>query len=205
MLFLSFVVSLATATTALAQGMNTTQSFLIKTKLAKDQTTAHNETQFENLFLAATSTRNNEDKADAILTSNITQALQAYFSLAWVRPYEYDIYMGIYPPKVDVYRLNFVDDKGTLGFHPSERRDTGWDVVHISPGNGTSVERESLEQDGYSEPPTEVRSSIGYMVCDWWHGVPQLFVRFSASDLARQTPMRLPQNCAAVDLTKVWL
>ena len=203
MLFLSLVASLAAATTALAQGMNTTQSFLIKTKLAQGQTTTHNETRFENLFLAATSTVT-KGEADAILTSNITQALQAYFSPNHVDVYDEFIYMN-FPRREKIYRLNFVGDKEPLGFRPRGREDAGWDIISIGPGNGTSINRKSLYQGKYFESWMDPVFVASYMACDWWHGVPQLFVRFSASDLARQTPMRLPQNCAAVDLTKVWL
>ncbi|CZT17457.1 uncharacterized protein RCC_03291 [Ramularia collo-cygni] len=74
------------------------------------------------------------------------------------------------------------NETGNSGFHTFLTRDTETLVWDSEPQNSESADK-SGQLFG------------GWIVCDWWHGVPQLFVK-----LYQDTKITLPDTCAEVDL-----
>lgn len=180
---------LAIASTALAQlliptaptttGQNTSQSFLIKTHLPPHQSTTTNLIWFNNLYLSAS--RTGAGTSDAVFTSKITSSLQAFFNSA----------SPTSPPTLAP--LNFIGASYPFAFAPTRTAYAGWSFVQVNAGDdGAVVWKESLEyaMDGFG----------GWMVCDWWHGMPQLFVRWTVVPA-----VAVPMGCAVVELRKVWI
>ncbi|GAB7341966.1 hypothetical protein MBLNU457_g0266t1 [Dothideomycetes sp. NU457] len=168
-------------------GQNTTQSFLIKTHLLPNQSPATNLTRFDNLWLSAA--RTGAGTSDAVLTTNITDSLQAFFTIAYFP--KIDTALITHPSALGA--LNFVGDATPHAFEPTRTAYDAWSFVQIINGEGGGVVwKESLDYAMYGFK--------GWMVCDWWHGLPQLFVKWEVTPAAA-----VPMGCADVELRKVWI
>ncbi|CAD6563581.1 MAG: hypothetical protein ASARMPRED_000070 [Alectoria sarmentosa] len=69
--------------------------------------------------------------------------------------------------------------------------DGAWDFVQINVGLGSSG-------FFFNESGLQVNDLVGWLACDWWHGVPQLFWRTGFSDTSPY-----PSSCAEVDLLPI--
>lgn len=80
----------------------------------------------------------------------------------------------------------------------------GWQPVRLDAGYGGSSSRGDGEGFFINSTGLQWNSSPGgepdldafggWVICDWWHGVPQLFFRLSYYDLP------LPFSCADINL-----
>jgi len=160
-------------------GQNTTQSFLIKTRLLPNQSTTTNLSRFDNLYLS--SVRTGAGTGDAVFTSNVTEGLQAFFNATTTK---YPDYLA---------PLNFVGVSYPYAFKPTSSAYSDWSFVQINAGNdGAAVLKETLDYQ-YAGP-------LPWMVCDWWHGKPQLFIKKTILH-----PVTPPMGCADIELKKIWL
>ncbi|KAF6226008.1 hypothetical protein HO173_012598 [Letharia columbiana] len=69
-----------------------------------------------------------------------------------------------------------------------------WDFVAINAGYGSAGFFFNETGLQYNQNPD---GFSGWLVCDWWHGVPQLFWKFFANS------NQFPSSCAQVDLLPV--
>jgi hypothetical protein len=81
---------------------------------------------------------------------------------------------------------------------------SGWQPVRIDSGYGGSSSRglgegffinsTGLQWSSNAGADPAIDSFSGWIICDWWHGVPQLFFRLASYDLP------LPASCAEIYL-----
>jgi hypothetical protein len=81
---------------------------------------------------------------------------------------------------------------------------SGWQPVRIDAGYGGTSPRgmgegfftnsTGLQWSSNAGVNPAVDSGGGWIICDWWHGVPQLFFRLAFYDLP------LPASCAEIYL-----
>lgn len=167
-------------------GQNKTQSFLVKTHLKPNQSTTTELTRFDNLWLS--SARTGAGTGDAVFTSDITQSVQGFFD------YSRKTVDGTHATSTGGFAaLNFVGVALTTAFTPTRTAYDAWSFVQINNGDhGALVWKDSLDlvRGGF----------MGWMVCDWWHGMPQLFVRYNVT-----AAPAVPVGCADIELRKVWI
>ncbi|KAF6235745.1 hypothetical protein HO173_005940 [Letharia columbiana] len=135
-----------------------------------------------------------------------------------------DLYVSSYhtgPGLSDATLLPFSPTSNTVGFlndthqqfdlhssvpfgmimEPSENLDVAWNFVRINElvfdagygsTDGFSFNASGLQWDGRG-----AGVFVGWLACDWWHGVPQLFWEFFF------VPTGIPSSCAQVELHPV--
>lgn len=180
-MLLQTLTLLSLAATGLAQisGANTTRSFLIKTCLQPNQTSSSNVSRFEDLYL--TSYHTGAGLNDAVLTANASTGIHAFFNTS-----------SVAPTANNSASLEFVGGAFPYAFVPTIPTYAGWGFVEINAGNtGAWVDKGSLRWtlQGFED----------WMVCDWWHGVPQLFAKVGYLNVS------VPEGCATVALEKEYI
>ncbi|KAH0141145.1 hypothetical protein KCU67_g14618, partial [Aureobasidium melanogenum] len=77
-----------------------------------------------------------------------------------------------------------------------------WEPVRINGGSGAGgffMNSSGLQYNSDPSGPAASNEFGGWLVCDWWHGVPQLFAKWSYYHYEN------PSSCADVDLLPVYI
>jgi hypothetical protein len=164
--FNTIISVVALASTALA-GLNTSREYQLHTQLKPGQ---EHKKQFDNLWLVASHT--GAGLNDAVLYANKSYAIKGFENATNItqsngKPYFNQLFDlgGQYPYDLNVQDVNFY---------------AAWEPVRIDGGSGTGgffMNSSGLQFD--TNPGGQAASNQfgGWLVCDWWHGVPQLFQR----------------------------
>lgn len=112
-------------------------------------------------------------------------------------------YTSKFPNSVD----SDVDERRMdLTFHPS-----AWQPTTANDGTGATMGAFFMNSTGLqwnsvgtaADPMSNIANNEfgGWLACDWWHDVPQLFWRLQYNKVNRN----ISANCAAIDLVPVYV
>ena len=157
----------ALATTALA-GLNTSTEYLLQSQLKAGQ---ESKSRFDDLWLVASHT--GAGLNDAVFYPNRTSAIKGFLNATNTtqssgEPYnrqEFDL-GNDFPWGLAVADVNFY---------------SAWEPVRINAGSsedGFFINSNGLQWNQDPSNPASNSSFGGWLVCDWWHGVPQLFAKW---------------------------
>ncbi|KAK5165107.1 uncharacterized protein LTR77_009204 [Saxophila tyrrhenica] len=172
---------------------NTTQEFRLKTHVKPGQ---KGKAAYSDLYLEAYHTGAGLD--DAVLVPKKKSGIKGFLN-------------GTNGREGDIKYQNVVFDLGTdfgwsLIMAGNVEFYSGWQPVQVNAGegpsdpegdsgfwfNGTGLQWTSNPE---ARPKSPTNEFGGWLVCDWWHGVPQLFFRLSYYD-----DYPAPKSCADVYL-----
>jgi len=155
----------ALAGTSLA-ALNTSREYLLHTELKPGQ--GSTKKHFDNLWLVASHT--GAGLNDAVLYSNKSYAIKGFENATNItqsngEPYFNQLFDlgGAFPYDMFVQDVNFY---------------AAWEPVRIDAGSGSGgwfMNSSGLQLNTYPTGPAGSNQFGGWLVCDWWHGVPQLF------------------------------
>ncbi|KAG9838235.1 hypothetical protein KCU98_g9301, partial [Aureobasidium melanogenum] len=186
---LSTIISaFALAGTTLAS-INTTREYELRTQLKPGQDSKE---RFDNLWLVASHT--GAGLNDAVLYANRSYAIKGFENATNItqsdgQPFFNQLFDlgGNFPYDLYVADVNFY---------------AAWEPVRINGGSGTGgffMNSSGLQWDSDPSGPAASNAFGGWLVCDWWHGVPQLFAKWSYYHYEN------PSSCADVDLLPVYI
>lgn len=169
MRFLTTAVALLTlASSVLSQALtlNTSTAYYLHTQLKSNQT---GKEKFDNLWLVASHT--GAGLNDAVLYSNKSYAIKGFTNATNITTQDGGFYQhqefdlgNTWPYGLSVSNVNFY---------------AAWEPVRINVGYGDEAftfNSTGLQWTSQPEYP-EAQSFGGWLVCDWWHGKPQLFAK----------------------------
>ena len=158
----------ALAGTSLA-ALNTSREYLLHTELKPGQ--GSSKKHFDNLWLVASHT--GAGLNDAVLYSNKSYAIKGFENATTVKQSDGEPYFnqlfdlgGEFPYDMFVADVNFY---------------AAWEPVRINAGSGTGgwfFNSTGLQLNTAPTGPAGTNQFGGWLVCDWWHGVPQLFQKY---------------------------
>ncbi|KAL1306138.1 hypothetical protein AAFC00_004250 [Neodothiora populina] len=166
----------------MSAGLNTTQEYQLRTELKPSQP---GKEKYDNLSLGTTHT--GAALNDAVLYPSTSDPIKGFTNAT-----------NIALPDGGFYQHQEFDLGGDfpwgLSVQPANSY-SAWAPVRINVGQGDAAFY--LNETGlqYSAPTT----FGGWIVCDWWHGVPQLFAKLSHFDL------ELPSSCVDVYLKPTYI
>ncbi|KAF2488157.1 hypothetical protein BDY17DRAFT_320656 [Neohortaea acidophila] len=182
---LPLLLTLFTLTTAFP---NTTREFHLSTRLLPNQPA--NKSSFDHLYLIPYHTGAGFN--DVVLSPTLDPSVRAFFNGS----------KGARPHHNLLFNLGndfpwFMDMEAYTNFYAA------WEPVGINvefqkPGgfflNGTRLQWTSNPSDSIDQG---TNIFAGWLVCDWWHGAPQLFFRIAGYSIADYPA---PSSCADVHL-----
>lgn len=169
-LLISAVAALSVATSALATNFNTSQEYILQTQLKPNQIAKG---RFSHLYVVASHT--GAGLNDAVLYSNKSFAAMGFLNST-----------NLTNPDGGFYsRQEFDLSGGQIQWGMSiayANLESAWEPVRISANGigGSSaffINETGLQWADNAESPKSTSQFGGWLVCDWWHGVPQLFVK----------------------------
>ncbi|KAG9596899.1 hypothetical protein KCU77_g6911, partial [Aureobasidium melanogenum] len=186
---LSTIISaFAFAGTTLAS-INTTREYELRTQLKPGQDSKE---RFDNLWLVASHT--GAGLNDAVLYGNRSYAIKGFENATNItqsdgQPFFNQLFDlgGNFPYDLYVADVNFY---------------AAWEPVRINGGSGTGgffMNSSGLQWNSAPSGPAGTNFFGGWLVCDWWHGVPQLFSKWNYYHYEN------PSSCADVDLLPVYI
>jgi hypothetical protein len=162
--FSTIFSAFALAGTSLA-ALNTSREYLLHTQLKSG---SEHKNQFDNLWLVASHT--GAGLNDAVLYANKSYAIKGFENATNItqsngEPYFNQLFDlgGQFPYDLYVQDVNFY---------------AAWEPVRIDAGSGTGgwfMNSSGLQLSTAPGSPANYNQFGGWLVCDWWHGVPQLF------------------------------
>lgn len=187
---LSTLAVLATIASSAVAALNNTGEYRLKTELKPHQ---RNKRLFENLYVYSYHT--GAGLGDAIFTRNASAAPVGFLnatntSTAEAPNYVQKFDLGTQFP----WSMNLaLADTAYSGWQPV-RIDAGAGGSSRGDGDGFFINSTGLQWNSSPGGDPALDAFGGWIVCDWWHGVPQLFFRLSSYDLP------LPASCADIYL-----
>lgn len=165
------IAVLSVATSTVAQSLNTSAEYHLRTQLKGNHP---HKARYDNLWLVASHT--GAGLNDAVLYSNKSFAIRGFLNATnmtnpaggFFAHQEFDL-GNTWPYGLGISDVNFY---------------AAWEPVRINAGEGdgigaffiNSTGLQWIEQPEYPEAPSGFG---GWLVCDWWHGVPQLFAKWT--------------------------
>lgn len=167
----ALVTILSMAASTIAQPVNTTPEYYLRTQLKGDQS---HKAKFNDLWLLASHT--GAGLNDAVFTANKTRAARGFLNPT-----------NISNPAGGFYahqEFNLPINPSPYGMSISVvNQYSAWEPVRIDDGEGSDTQAFFINSTGlqwFDEPELQqVNTFGGWLVCDWWHGVPQLFSKWS--------------------------
>jgi len=187
---LSILAVLATIASTAVAALNDTSEYRLRTELKPGQ---RNKRLFENLYVISYHT--GAGLGDATLVRNASTAAAGFLnatntSTAEAPNYVQEFDLGTQFP----WSMNLaVADTAYSGWQPV-RIDAGAGGSSRGIGEGFFLNSTGLQWNSAPGADSARDAFGGWIVCDWWHGVPQLFFRLSSYDLP------LPASCADIYL-----
>ncbi|KAI5257500.1 hypothetical protein E4T42_01074 [Aureobasidium subglaciale] len=183
-MYLRTIFSIAAlATTALAS-LNTSREYQLQSQLKPGQA---DKKRFDNLWLVASHT--GAGLNDAVLYTNKSSGIKGFANDTNItqsngKPYFNQLFDlgGAFPYDLYIADVNFY---------------AAWEPVRINAGTGAGgffFNSSGLQWDESPGSKVGQNSFGGWLVCDWWHGVPQLFSKWSYYHLEN------PSSCADINL-----
>ena len=155
------------AVTALAS-LNTSREYQLHTQLKPGQGTKK---KFDNLWLVASHT--GAGLNDAVLYTNQSSGIKGFMNATNItqpngQPYFNQLFDlgGSFPWGLIIADVNFY---------------SAWEPVRINAGDGQPsffFNSSGLQWTENPSVPADQNAFGGWLVCDWWHGVPQLFAKW---------------------------
>ena len=155
------------AVTALAS-LNTSREYQLHTQLKPGQGTKK---RFDNLWLVASHT--GAGLNDAVLYTNQSSGIKGFMNATNItqpngQPYFNQLFDlgGSFPWGLIIADVNFY---------------SAWEPVRINAGDGQPsffFNSSGLQWTENPSVPADQNAFGGWLVCDWWHGVPQLFAKW---------------------------
>ncbi|KAI5209967.1 hypothetical protein E4T39_00509 [Aureobasidium subglaciale] len=181
---LSTVLSVAAlAATALAS-LNTSREYQLQSQLKPGQASKK---RFDSLWLVASHT--GAGLNDAVLYTNKSSGIKGFANDTNItqsngKPYFDQLFdLGnAFPYDLYIADVNFY---------------AAWEPVRINAGTGAGgffFNSSGLQWDESPGSNVDQNALGGWFVCDWWHGVPQLFAKWSYYHYEN------PSSCADIDL-----
>jgi len=172
-----------------------TQSFYLKTSVFnatnRGSPVDASKEKYNNLWLWAFHTGAGEN--DAVVSSNKSYAIPGFINMT-----------GVNAAGQHIGNLTFnLTNPFPWGMYHIEEEYAGWGGVQINDGvseGGYFINATGLQWSGTNE---DLGGSFGsWLVCDWWHGVTQLFWRNKFYPISADPT---PCGCADVNLVPVYI
>lgn len=165
---LSTIISAFALTGTTLASINTTREYELHTQLKPGQVSKQ---RFNNLWLVASHT--GAGLNDAVLYSNKSYAIKGFENATNItqsdgQPFFNQLFDlgGNYPYDLYIADVNFY---------------AAWEPVRINGGSGAGgffMNNSGLQWNSSPSGPAGSNEFGGWLVCDWWHGVPQLFAKW---------------------------
>ncbi|THV92057.1 hypothetical protein D6D25_09531 [Aureobasidium pullulans] len=178
----------ALAAIALAS-LNTSREYQLHTQLKPGQ---GSKKRFDNLWLVASHT--GAGLNDAVLYTNQSSGIKGFMNATNItqpngQPYFNQLFdlSGSFPWGLIIADVNFY---------------SAWEPVRINAGDGQPsffFNSSGLQWTENPSVPADQNAFGGWLVCDWWHGVPQLFAKWSYYHYEN------PSSCADVNLLPIYI
>lgn len=157
----------ALAAIALAS-LNTSREYQLHTQLKPGQ---GSKKRFDNLWLVASHT--GAGLNDAVLYTNQSSGIKGFMNATNItqpngQPYFNQLFDlgGSFPWGLIIADVNFY---------------SAWEPVRVNAGDGQPsffFNSSGLQWNENPSVPADQNAFGGWLVCDWWHGVPQLFAKW---------------------------
>ncbi|THY28437.1 hypothetical protein D6D00_04174 [Aureobasidium pullulans] len=157
----------ALAAIALAS-LNTSREYQLHTQLKPGQ---GSKKRFDNLWLVASHT--GAGLNDAVLYTNQSSGIKGFMNATDItqpngQPYFNQLFDlgGSFPWGLIIADVNFY---------------SAWEPVRVNAGDGQPsffFNSSGLQWNENPSVPADQNAFGGWLVCDWWHGVPQLFAKW---------------------------
>lgn len=163
-MYLSTVFSVfAIAATALSQGLNTSVEYRLRTQLKPGQA---DKARFDNLWLV--SSHIGAGLSDVVLYTNQSSGIKGFLNATNATN------------KQQNYRQEFdLGNQFPWGMSVAYVNNyAAWEPVRIEAGSGQDgfyINSTGLQWAQYPNAAAGNNGFHGWLVCDWWHSVPQLF------------------------------
>ncbi|CAK3932297.1 Hypothetical predicted protein [Lecanosticta acicola] len=193
-----FALLLGGAAVALA-ALNSTQEYRLKTCLKPGQA---GKEQYDNLWLVSYHTGAGLSDATFMSAANKSSAIRGYLGPTNVTSSNGTKYYN------QLFDLNNTFPFG-LAMEENTNFYAGWEPVRLNADVGSSFETNGFFINGtglqWTSNTAQAGSSSdafgGWLVCDWWHGAPQLFFRIR---YYARYGFKTPSSCADVYLQPVY-
>lgn len=161
---------LCLASAALAS-LNTTRAYYLKTSLKANQP---KKTRFNNLYLESYHT--GAGLSDAVFSAENKYSAKGFLNATSVKRTNGKLYDYQEFDLGDEFPFSLVVDAYVNSY-------SSWEPVRINAGGSTLggffINATGLQWDSNPGQPMSDNTFAGWMVCEWWHEQPQLFMRWT--------------------------